>query len=73
MRVILFTTDGCPRCRVLKEKLNAKGIKFEEDSNPSQNYIDEMTKNGIAMFPVLVVDNVMMNLSAANKWVQEQE
>lgn len=73
MRVVLFTTEGCPRCRVLKEKLKAKNIEFEENSNPSQNYIDEMIKNGIAMFPVLIVDNIMMDLSSANKWIQEQE
>lgn len=73
MRVVLFTTEGCPRCSVLKEKLKAKNIEFEENSNPSQNYIDEMIKNGIAMFPVLIVDNIMMDLSSANKWIQEQE
>lgn len=67
MDIVLFSTD-CPRCKVLKSKLNAKNIKYTEN-----NDTDEMIRLGITMVPVLKVDGVMKNFAEANQWVNEQE
>lgn len=64
--VILYST-GCPRCEVLKKKLNEKNIKYTEN-----NSVDEMLALGIDAVPVLKVDEELMEFSAANKWINEQ-
>lgn len=67
MEVILYST-GCPKCNVLKKKLNDKNINFTEN-----NDIDTMTSLGIEQVPVLSVDGELMDFSQANTWVNERE
>lgn len=67
MEVILYST-GCPKCNVLKKKLNDKNINFTEN-----NDIDIMTSLGIEQVPVLSVDGELMDFSQANTWVNERE
>lgn len=61
--VILYST-GCPRCNVLKKKLNDKGIKFTEN-----NSIEEMLSMGIMEAPMLSVDGTLFDFSNAVMWV----
>lgn len=61
--IILYST-GCPKCAVLKRKLNEAGI----------NYItvtDEqiMEEKGYDYLPVLEVDGTAMDFSSALKWI----
>lgn len=65
--VILYST-GCPRCNVLKQKLNSKGILFTEDGD-----IDKMLSMNITQVPVLEVDGKRMEFVEANSWINEQE
>lgn len=65
--VILYST-GCPRCNVLKQKMNSKGISFTEDSD-----IDKMLSMNITQVPVLEVDGKRMEFTEANSWINEQE
>lgn len=67
MEVILYST-GCPKCNVLKKKLNDKNINFTEN-----NDIDIMTSLGIEQVPVLSIDGKLMNFSQANTWINERE
>lgn len=62
-RVILFST-GCPKCKVLKQKLNAKNINYIEN-----NDVDEMESLGISSVPVLIVNDMRFEFSDAIKWV----
>ena len=64
--MVLYST-GCPRCKVLKSKLNAKGIYFEEN-----NSVDDMAKLGITEVPVLSVYGQLLNFSEAIEWVNDQ-
>lgn len=66
-KVILYST-GCPSCNVLKKKLTAKGIEFEE--NNDQELMQSMN---FVRVPVLDVDGNQMDFAAANKWINEQE
>lgn len=63
MSIVLYST-GCPKCRVLKSKLEEKGIEFVEN-----NSIEEMTELGIAQVPVLSVAGVLLDFKKAVTWV----
>lgn len=65
--VVLYST-GCPRCNVLKQKLDSKGIAFTEDSD-----VDKMLSMNITQVPVLEVDGKRMEFVEANSWINEQE
>ena len=47
MKVILYSTN-CPKCNILKAKLNAKGVEFTEN-----NDIDLMISKGFTSSPRL--------------------
>ena len=53
---------------VLKKKLTAKGIQFEE--NTDQELMKSMN---FVRVPVLDVDGKQMDFAAANNWINEQE
>lgn len=61
--VILYST-GCPRCNVLIQKLNSKGIEYDV-----VNDVDVMTEKGIETVPVLEVDGQLMQFKEATDWV----
>lgn len=63
MEIILYTT-GCPKCTVLKKKLEEKGIEYQVCDS-----VEEMSKMGFTHVPMLSVDGEVMNFSAANVWV----
>ena len=65
--MILYTTN-CPRCTVLKAKLQQKNIEFEVVDD-----INEMLQLGIKTAPMLKVDNDMLDFSAAIKYLKTLE
>lgn len=66
MEVILYS-NGCPRCRVLKQKLDAKSITYAEE-----NSVDKMLAMGISQVPVLCVDGELLSFGQANEWINKQ-
>lgn len=64
--IILYST-GCPKCNILKNKLNSKGVNFIliED-------VDTMIKKGFDLMPVLEVNGKIMDFAEANQWVNLQ-
>lgn len=66
MEVILYTT-GCPKCSVLKKKLEEKGIEFKVCDS-----VEEMTAKGFTHVPMLSVDGGIMEFTAAAAWVNKQ-
>nr|DAX24493.1 MAG TPA: NrdH [Caudoviricetes sp.] len=65
--MVVFYTTGCPKCGVLKKKLDAKGIKYEEN-----NSVMEMLALGITQVPVLKVENQLLEFAEANNWINQQ-
>ena len=60
----LFTT-GCPKCRILEEKMTKKGLQFEKCTNPK-----EMQDLGIISVPMLKCpDGTMLGYFDAVKLV----
>ena len=65
MEIILYST-GCPKCKVLKNKLEKKGIAYTEN-----HAVDEMLPLGIVQVPVLSVDGELLDFQTANQWVNQ--
>lgn len=63
MKVVLYSTH-CPKCNVLTQKLNSKGIQFEE-----VNDVDVMQSLGIKTVPMLEIDGKIMDFGKATQWV----
>ena len=66
MKPILYST-GCPKCNVLKKKLDIAGISY--------TLIDDkewLSANGYDRFPILEVDGNQMNFSQAITWLKER-
>ena len=67
--MIKFYSNDCPKCRVLKTKLDDKSIQYEKIDN-----IDLMLKKNIETLPVLELeDGAIMDFSSAIKWINQQE
>ena len=65
-KVILYE-HGCPRCRVLKQKLDQKGITYE-----TVNDVELMKAKGFTEAPKLEVDGVILDFKGAVEWMKEQ-
>jgi glutaredoxin len=65
-KVILYE-HGCPNCKVLKLKLDQKGIQYEDI-----NDIEVMKEKGFTEAPKLEVNGTVMNFRDAINWVKEQ-
>lgn len=63
MNVILYS-NGCPRCRVLRQKLDSKGVAYTEESS-----VETMLSLGITQVPVLSVDGKFLPFADANGWI----
>lgn len=65
MNVVLYSTN-CPRCSVLKKKLESKGIDFSVCTD-----VDKMVEMGFMEAPTLVVDGERMDFAKANRWIND--
>lgn len=63
--IILFST-GCPKCNVLKKKLDSADIKYVEISD-----VNYMTELGITTVPVLKVNEEMLSYMDAIKYINK--
>jgi len=63
--IILYSTD-CPKCKILQEKLDMKGVTYQKVSD-----VEIMKQKGFMSTPMLEVDgNIMTYLEAIN-WIKE--
>lgn len=60
----LYTTKNCPRCKVLKMKLDNKNIEYNEIQD-----IEVLISKGIKQAPILEVDGEFMDLAKANTFI----
>lgn len=65
MNVILYST-GCPKCTILKKKLEQAGIKYETVSD-----VDLMEQKGFMSLPMLEVDGEVKDFGNAVRWANE--
>ena len=66
MKVVFYTT-GCPRCKILKKKLDAAKIDYEMCGD-----VRRMLEIGMKDVPVLEVDGVRYEFAEAVNWVNAE-
>jgi glutaredoxin len=59
-------SNGCPKCKVLKAKLEQKNISFEESDD-----LNFLIEKGFMSIPVLEVDGEFLDFASAVKYVNE--
>ena len=62
--ITLYSND-CPKCKILKLKLDSKNIQYELCSD-----IDIMVSKGFQTTPMLTVEEETMNYLDAINWVK---
>ena len=65
--IVLYST-GCPKCLILKKKLEQKNISYQENTS-----VEEMLALGITQVPVLKVGDCLLEFVDANNWISKQE
>ena len=65
MSVVMYST-GCPKCKILKKKLDEKKVVSEEETD-----VEKMKSKGIDRVPVLEVDGKLFSYSEAVKLVND--
>lgn len=65
--MVLYTTH-CPKCEVLKKKLDIAGIAYEVCED-----VDVMRGKGFMSAPMLEVDGEALNFKKAVDWLNAKE
>ena len=61
----LYSTEYCPRCKMLKERLNNKNIEFKENQNE-----EEMQELGFTTIPMIRTDSgELLDFGKAITWI----
>ena len=63
-KTVILYSIGCPKCNVLKKKLNEKNVQYTENDS-----VEEMVSLGITEVPVLKTEEGLLNFSEAVKWL----
>jgi len=64
--LILLYSNNCPKCKILKQKLDQKQVVYEEC-----NDVDIMMEKKFLSMPMLQVDGEIMNYLNAINWLKE--
>ena len=67
MQIILYS-NGCPKCKILKERLNEKGLKYEESDDA-----EVLKNNNILAFPALDIGGKILKFYNAINWLKNQK
>lgn len=68
MREVIFYTTGCPKCKILKKKLDEQNISYAINDS-----VDKMLELGITQVPVLSIDGQLKNFKESVEWVNNQK
>ena len=66
MGMTLYST-GCPKCNVLKHKLEEKNIQYELSDD-----VGVIAEKGYRTIPILELDGKYLEFSEAIQWVNAQ-
>ena len=63
--MVVLYSNGCPRCVILKKKLDEKKIEYKISDN-----LNDIVKEGFMSVPVLKVDDfTFLGFGEATKWI----
>lgn len=63
MIIVVYSND-CPRCKVLKKKLDEKQLLYTVFDD-----VDKMVEMGIESVPMLSINGIMLNFNDAVSWI----
>ena len=66
MDKIILYSNNCPRCKILKRKLDDNKINYEVVDN-----VDIMIDKGLSTVPVLEINGRMLDFKEAVEWVNK--
>lgn len=66
--MVTFYTTHCPKCNVLKTKLDEKNVFYKTVED-----VDVMQEKGFTSAPILEIDNKILDFVNAIKWVNDME
>ena len=64
MDKIILYSNNCPRCKILKKKLDDNKINYEIIDD-----VDTMIDKGLSTVPVLEINGKMLDFKEAVEWV----
>ena len=64
--MVTLYSNGCPRCGILKKKLDDKGVNYAIVSDE-----DEMIAKGFKTVPMLEVNGELMDFGTAVRWTND--
>jgi len=67
MEKVILYSNNCPRCNVLKAKLDDAGIQYETCNN-----IEIMIEKGFLSAPMLEVNGEYLKFTEAINWLNER-
>lgn len=65
MNITLYS-NNCPKCKILKEKLDEKGLTYITITD-----VEAMKAKGFKSVPQLEVDGVVMTYLTAINWIKQ--
>lgn len=65
--ITVYTQPNCGKCKVLKAKLQQKGIAYDESQD-----VEKMQSLGIASTPAMQVDDRLLTFEEAIKYTNER-
>ena len=71
--ITVYISDKCPKCNILKIKLNNKGIKYQEKIASKEEIDDILKTTNIMSLPILKIDDKYLDFTQANNWVNNQK
>lgn len=71
--ITVYISDKCPKCNILKIKLNNKGIKYQEKIASKEEIDDILKTKNIMSLPILKIDGKYLDFTEANNWVNNQK
>lgn len=63
---VIFYTTGCPKCAILKKKLDAAHVPYTLNDS-----VDEMQALGMTEAPALSVNGTLLGFGDSVRWVGE--
>lgn len=64
----MFYSTGCPKCKVLKSKLDSKNIEYKTVTDT-----DEMIKLGMTIVPFLTIDGEIKDFKESVDYINSLE
>lgn len=61
--IILYST-GCPKCNVLKKKLDEKGVQYKLNTSE-----EDILKLGVLSVPLLSINGRLLDFGKSIAWV----